>query len=105
LGLSLGRTIVEAAPIQILSTMARLPEVGRWIILTIGKEEFKYKVLRHEEVEEREYVHGSVEPGVTFKGFKYIQNKIVIVKSPTDDGEDFLDKHILGDNEWKYIQQ
>ena len=76
--------------------MTSLPEVGRWIILTVGQEEFEYKVLRHGIKREREYIPG--------QGTKFVQEKIAIVKSPTEDCEDSLDKFTLEDNTWRYVQ-
>lgn len=97
LGLSLERTAVEAASAQVWKTaMISLPEVGRWIILTIGQEEFEYKILRYEIMRESEYIPG--------QGTRFIQDKIAIVKSPAEDCEDTLDKFTLEDNKWRYIQ-
>ena len=97
-GLSLERTAVETASAQIWEiAMISLPEVGRWIILTIGQEEFEYKVLRYGIKREREYIPG--------QGARFVQEKIAIVKSPTEDHEDSLDKFTLEDNTWRYVQR
>ena len=72
------------------------PEAGRWIILTIGQEEFEYKVLRYEIKREREYISG--------QGTRFVQERIAIVKSSTEDCEDSLDKFTLEDNTWRYVQ-
>ena len=76
--------------------MSILPEVGRWICLSIGDHDFKCKILKYEETESREWT--------AWSGFKVEMEKNAIVRS--DGGEeDSLDEFTLKNNKWKYIKE
>ena len=76
--------------------MSILPEVGRWICLSIGDHDFKCKILKYEETESREWT--------AWSGFKFEMEKNAIVRS--DGGEeDSLDEFTLKNNKWKYIKE
>ena len=72
------------------------PEVGRWICLTIGDQDFIYKVLKYENTESREWT--------AWSGFKVEMEKNAIVRSDGGD-EDSLDEWMLKNNKWKYIEE
>ena len=72
------------------------PEVGRWICLTIGDCDFKYKVLNYEDTESREWT--------AWSGYKVEMEKNAIVMSDGGD-KDSLDEYTLKNYKWKYINE